>query len=55
MYVSKDALNHSLVIPAQKTVSEELKTWYFSYSAFWLTSQWGGYSPHPSGYATADF
>ena len=23
-------------------ISEELKTWYFSYSAFWLTGQWGG-------------
>ena len=40
----------------QKTVPEVLKTWYFSYSAFWPTGQWGGYSPlpplPPSGYAT---
>ena len=37
----------------KKTVSKELKTWYFPYSAFWLTGQWGGYSPHfPNGYAT---
>ena len=30
-------------------------TWCFSYSAFWLTGQWGGYSPPPPparGYAT---
>ena len=41
-------------IPAQKTVSKELKTRYFSYSAFWLTGQWGGYSPRlPHGYAIA--
>ena len=27
---------------------------YFPYSAFWLTGQWGGYSPRlPHGYATA--
>ena len=27
-------------------VSEKIKTWYFSYSAFWLTDQWGkGNSP----------
>ena len=30
----------------QKTVPEVLKTWYFSYSAFWSTGHWGGYSPH---------
>ena len=29
----------------QKTVLEMLKTWYFSYSAFWSAGQWGGYSP----------
>ena len=29
----------------QKTVPEVLKTWYFSYSAFWSTGHWGGYSP----------
>ena len=32
-----------------------MKTWYFPYSAFWLTGQWGKrYSPHPlpPGYAT---
>ena len=42
-------------IPAQKTVSKELKTWHFPYSAFWLTGQWGGgYIPRlPHGYATA--
>ena len=29
-------------------VSEKIKTWYFPYSAFWLTGQWGkGYSPPP--------
>ena len=30
----------------QKTVPEVLKTWYFSYSAFWSTGLWGGSSPH---------
>ena len=25
----------------QKTVTEELKTGYFSYSAFWSAGQWG--------------
>ena len=35
----------------KKTVSKELKTWYFSYSAFWLTGQWGG-AFAPPGYAT---
>ena len=42
-------------IPAQKTVSEKLKTWHFPYSAFWLTDQWKGYSPPPRplpGYTT---
>ena len=30
----------------KKTVSVELKMWYFPYSVFWLTGQWrGGYSP----------
>ena len=29
----------------QKTVPEVLKTWYFSYSAFWSTGQCGGYCP----------
>ena len=48
----------SLFIPFKhKKVSEELKTWYFPNSAFWLTGRWGGggYSlPCPSpGYATA--
>ena len=37
-------------------VSEKIKTWYFPYSAFWLTGQWGkSYSPPappPPGYAT---
>ena len=46
-------LKKSLFSPFQrkKTVSEELKTWYFPYSAFWLTGQY----PHPAlppGYAT---
>ena len=41
-------------MPAQKTVSKELKTWHFPYSAFWLTGQWGSYIPRlPHGYATA--
>ena len=31
----------------QKRVLEVLKTWYFSYSAFWSAGQWGGYSPSP--------
>ena len=26
----------------KKTVSKELKTWYFPNSAFWLTGHWGG-------------
>ena len=39
----KDVLNH-FFSPFQRknTVSEELKTWYFPYSAFWLTGRWGG-------------
>ena len=39
----------------KKTVSKELKTWYFSDSAFWLKGQWGGGAiapPAPPGYAT---
>ena len=32
----------------QKTVSEMLKTWYFLYSTFWLTSQWTGIAPLPT-------
>ena len=39
-------------IPAQKTVSDVLKTWYFSYSAFWSTGQWRALAP-PSDYPTA--
>ena len=35
----------------KKAVSVELKMWYFSNSAFWLTGQWGSYSPPPD-YAT---
>ena len=37
----------SLFSPFQrkKTVSKELKTWYFPYSAFWLTGQWGAIFP----------
>ena len=31
----------------KKTVPEKLKTWYFPYSAFWLTCQWKGYNPPP--------
>ena len=32
----------------QRTVSEELKLWYFPHSAFWWTGQWGGgYIPRP--------
>ena len=43
IYVSKDALNYFLVhSSAKKTVSEVLKTRYFSYSVVWSTSQWGG-------------
>ena len=40
----------------QKRVLEVLKTWYFSYSAFWSAGQWGGAiapPPPPPGYATA--
>ena len=30
-----------------------IKTWYFPYSAFWSTGQWGkGYSPPPRPLAT---
>ena len=40
----------------QKRVLEVLKTWYFSYSAFWSAGQWGGAiappPPPPHGYAT---
>ena len=38
----------------QKTVSEELKTWYFYYSGFWSAGQWGGaiVPRAPPGYAT---
>ena len=32
-------------IPAQKTVSDVLKTWYFPYSAFWSTGQWRALAP----------
>ena len=40
-------------IPTQKkTVSDVLKMWYFPYSAFWSTGQWGGISL-PSDYPTA--
>ena len=40
--VSKSALNLFLVhSSAKKTVSKVLKTWYFFYSAFWSTGQWG--------------
>ena len=28
-------------IQVQKTFSEALKTWYFSYSGFWSAGQWG--------------
>ena len=34
-------------ISVQKTVSEELKTWYFPYSAFWLTGQLEGLQHTP--------
>ena len=38
----------------KKLVSEMLKTWYFPYSAFGPTSQWGkAIAPRPSGYVTA--
>ena len=42
---TSDALNHFLINSNAKTVSEELKTRYFSYSAFWLTGQWRGLQP----------
>ena len=31
-------------IPVLKIVSKVLKTWYFPYSAFRSTGQWGAYS-----------
>ena len=57
IYVSKDALNHFLVHSSAKAVSEVLKTWYFSYSAFWSTGhgRGGGYSTRPSGNATVQY
>ena len=53
IYVSKDVLNHYFnPFPEHKTVSKVLKTWYFFYSAFWSTCQWGSLYPRPPGYAT---
>ena len=39
-------------IPAQKTVAEELKTWYFSYCILVDRPMGASYSPPLSGYAT---
>ena len=33
-------------------VSEKIKTWYFSYSAFWVTDQWGKGNSLPPPLAT---
>ena len=53
MYVSKNALNHFLVNSSAKDSLRRAKNVVFFYSAFWLTGQWGGYSPPPRpGYTT---
>ena len=48
----KNAVNHFLVNSSAKDSLEELKTWCSSYSAFWLTGQWGTIAPLAPGYAT---
>ena len=44
------------LIQCKKRVLKVLKTWYFSYCAFWSAGQWGGaIAPPPPGYATANY
>ena len=48
--VSKDALNHFL--DHSSAQNKQSQKWYFSYSAFWSTGQWGRGAIAPHGYST---